>query len=95
MGRYRVTKRAETDMLEIWAYIAEVDMRSADQLAERFSKRMEQLAAFPESGMLRDDVRPGLRCSSLEPYSIFYRIVEDEVEIVRIIHGARNIPPGI
>jgi toxin ParE1/3/4 len=43
------------------------------------------------SGRSRDDVEPRLRSAFASPYVVFYRISTDGVEIVRILHGRRNL----
>jgi len=34
---------------------------------------------------------PGLRSALVRPYSIFYRISGEDIEIVRILHERRNL----
>ena len=46
---------------------------------------------FPGMGPSRDELRPGLRCFVVSPYVVFYRPVEDTIEVLRILHGARDI----
>ena len=35
----------------------------------------------------------GLRSLPLGNYIIFYRPIDDGIEVVRILHGARDLPP--
>jgi toxin ParE1/3/4 len=49
------------------------------------------LAQFPEMGKSRNDLAKGLRSFSVKPYVIFYKHMEDYIEIVRILHQSRNI----
>jgi toxin ParE1/3/4 len=42
-------------------------------------------------GQQRDELLPGMRCFSLSNYVIFFRATASGVEIVRVVHGARNI----
>jgi toxin ParE1/3/4 len=42
-------------------------------------------------GRARDKLRPGLRSLPVEQYVVIYRILEDAVEIVAVIHGSRDI----
>lgn len=42
-------------------------------------------------GRLRDELTEGLRSFPVGRYVIFYRIVQDGVEIVRVLHGARDL----
>jgi toxin ParE1/3/4 len=43
-------------------------------------------------GRARDELRPGLRSHPYRSYVIFFRCVEDTLEIVNVIEGHRDIP---
>lgn len=45
---------------------------------------------MPETGVAHDDVRPGLRLFPVGRYLVLYRLDGPHVEIVRVIHGARQ-----
>ena len=45
----------------------------------------------PELGRARPELRLGLRSHSCEAHVIFYRQAEDSTEILRILHGARDV----
>ena len=85
------TTQADNDFFEIWASIAEDDSSAADRMADRLAEAGSTLAQWPYIGPTRDDYRPGLRYFSVTPYLLFYRIVSNGVEIVRIVHGARDL----
>jgi plasmid stabilization system protein ParE len=38
----------------------------------------------------RDDVMPGLRAVLVHPYTVFYRVTDSTVEIVRVLHERRD-----
>ena len=46
---------------------------------------------FPGMGQNREELRPGLRCFVVSPYVVFYRPVEDTIEVLRILHGSRDV----
>ena len=56
-------------------------------LAERFYL----LAEYPQLGRRRDDWRPGLRSFTAGNYVILYRIDGEDVLIVHLLHGRRDI----
>ena len=56
-------------------------------ITERFSL----LASFPHLGRTRDDLRPGLRGFTVGDYVILYRIEGEDVLILHVIHGRRDI----
>ena len=50
------------------------------------------LVDHPKIGAVRDDIRPGLRYLVSGSYLLLYRLVSDaEVEIVRVVHGHRDL----
>jgi toxin ParE1/3/4 len=54
-------------------------------------RRCLLLAARPLAGRARDELIPGLRSVPHGRYVIFYLPIEDGVEIVRLLHGARDL----
>jgi toxin ParE1/3/4 len=46
----------------------------------------------PESGKKRDDLIVGLRSFCIKQHVIFYRCNQEELEVVRILHGRMDIP---
>jgi toxin ParE1/3/4 len=81
-------------MVAIWVAIARNNVPAADRVTEEIARRIEGLAAFPMMGAARDDLRKGIRQLSEPPYLIFYRVVEADatVEVIRVVHGARDLP---
>jgi plasmid stabilization system protein ParE len=51
-----------------------------------------RLKAEPLMGPPRDEIIPGLHVIFIHPYSVFYRVKGDEIEISRIIHEERKPP---
>jgi toxin ParE1/3/4 len=49
------------------------------------------LASQPLLGQLRPEFAPNLRSFSAGSYVIFYRPVRAGIEVMRVIHSARNI----
>ena len=86
MPRYRLSKLAEADLLLIAEYgdehfgIAQSD-RYRDQLKHRFSVLAKQPHLYPTI----DDIREGYRRSVCGVHSIYYRLHEQGVEIMRIL----------
>jgi toxin ParE1/3/4 len=64
----------------------------------RGEKMARRLVEFPELGARYEIDHPELTDLRVFPiprfknYLMFYRIREDEIDVVRIIHGARDIP---
>lgn len=98
MRRIRVRAAARADILEIMEYIAADSPRSSRRFPWAIEKLAKRLAEFPELGALYDSVEAdfaGLRVFSVprfRKYLVFYRVEDDVIDIIRVIHGARDLP---
>jgi toxin ParE1/3/4 len=88
----RLTEQAKQDLRDIWRGGAEFSgLATADDRLQTIKQKFNQLAQFPHSGRSREDLLPHLRCLPVNDFVIFYRITTTHLEIVRVIHGRRNI----
>jgi toxin ParE1/3/4 len=79
---------AAKDLFEIWSYVAEKDETAADGLLDDLARVSRTLAENPGAGRTREELFPGLRSFPVGNYLVFYRALEDGIEVVRVIHGA-------
>jgi toxin ParE1/3/4 len=79
------------DLRDILEYIAKDKPGAALKYVERLEDECWMLARNSEIGGLRSDLIPDLRCWSVGSYAIYYRPAKDGVEIVRVVHGSRDI----
>ncbi len=86
-----ISKEAESDLEEIWSYIAEDSPRRADNFIDQIHAKCHLILNMPEVGVKRDEILPGIRSFPIGRYLIFYRTEADNVEIVRILSGYRDI----
>ena len=93
MSRYRIAPLAQTDLDSIWDYIAADDIAAADRLLESFRTKLALIAEAPGLGRPRDEFARSLRSFPVGNYLLFYRPMADGIELVRVLHGARNLPP--
>ena len=93
MNQVRVSNAARSDLDEIWLYIAQDNIEAADRLIHAIVNRFPKLAAMPEMGRRREESAVHLRSFSVGNHVIFYRLMTGGVEIVRVLHGARDFPP--
>jgi toxin ParE1/3/4 len=91
MTNYYVSHRARADLAEAWLYIANDRPAAADRLYERMERQFALLAANPEIGEQCPDLARGLKRMTVGNYVILYRHSSDRMEIVRVIHGARDV----
>jgi toxin ParE1/3/4 len=73
-------------------YVARDNATAALQLVERIYEAVEQLKQYPSLG--RVGRVPGTRELVVPhtPYLVPYRVREDVIEILRVLHGARRWP---
>ena len=90
MLRVRRTSKAQEDMLDIWNYVALDSIGSADAVIRRIDEVVRLLAAYPHLGAPQDRFRVGLRCMAVGSYLIFYDHTQDELRILRVLHGGRR-----
>jgi toxin ParE1/3/4 len=91
MKRVRRLPAAISDVDEIWFYIAQDNPAAAQRMIEQIADATARLEDFPASGSPRPDVHPAARSIPVGPYTVYYRIEEKTVDIVRVVHAARDI----
>lgn len=90
---YRLAPKAEADVEAIAEYIAGTNPSAAIHLVEKFMRRWQLLATQPRSGALRGDLGSDIRHVVVGNYLTFYRIDDQQVVILRVLHGKRGIDP--
>lgn len=91
MSRVRFTLSSRLDLQEIGDFIAKDNEHAAHQLIVRLEERCGSLASNNRIGRQRTDIRPDVRSITEGLYVILYRIVKDDIQILRIVHGKRDI----
>jgi toxin ParE1/3/4 len=92
--KLRLTKGARADIARIAVYVASESgsRKVAENIAAQLRERCQQLASLPATmGRPRPELHEGLRSSVFKSYVIFYRYVEDRLEVVNILEGHRDI----
>lgn len=86
-----ITSAAETDLIEIWKFIAKDDPSAATRLLYDLDTRTKSLLDNPKLGVARPDIRKNYRHLIHGNYLIQYQIITEGIEIVRYLHGARDL----
>ena len=87
-----ISDAARIDLDDIWFYIATDSPTNADRFLDRqVEVATGTLAVAPLSGREREELGEGLRSLPVENYLIFYHVRDGAVEVLRIIHGARDL----
>jgi toxin ParE1/3/4 len=92
MSRYVINPLATEDLNQIADYFFENSVEAGERFFKNFNRKCQQLVTFPNSGKSYDTIRPGLRGLSFEGYIVFYRVLDDGIEILRVISGRRDFP---
>jgi toxin ParE1/3/4 len=95
VAKVNLSKQAEIDLDEIWFNIASNNPGAADRMLDRLAHHMSILEEFPEMGPARPDLGEGARVLVEGNYIVIYKQASGAVEIVRVMHGARDLSEGI
>lgn len=90
---YKLSAPAREDLWEIWVYLAErTSLTVADKVVTELHEAMVKLAESPGIGHLRTDLaEEALRFWCVHSYLVLYRPESSPLEIVRVMHGARDV----
>jgi toxin ParE1/3/4 len=87
------TEQANEDLFQVWYYIAIENQspENADRFIDALDETLYFLAKNPFIGTIKNHYADGIRQFVFQKYLIFYFPIEDGIEVVRILHGARDI----
>ena len=91
--RVHWTENAIGHLVNIYEYIAINSPTYGKRMVDRITRRSEQITKQPLSGRKvpeydAEDIRELIE----KPYRIVYRIKQDQIDVVAVIHGARILP---
>lgn len=88
---------ARRDLAACAVYLSRTSERTAGRFLDAARRSFAHLAAMPSMGAAYDALSPSLRgmrrfrVQNFEDYLIFYRPIDRGIEIIRVIHGTRDI----
>ena len=92
------TSQAREDLIEIYIYIGLDNPAAAERIYDAVVAKAELLVTYPRLGVRRPEIRRSTRMLVEGPYLILYEThpdrdegVIDEVEIVRVVDGRRDL----
>jgi toxin ParE1/3/4 len=91
MGRIQRTPRADQDLEDLWFFIAQDDPAAADRWLDTLEEKIGLLADNPLMGPARPDIARELRYHPVGNHLLLYRVIQGGIEIVRVVHGARDL----
>ncbi|MCL2743534.1 MAG: type II toxin-antitoxin system RelE/ParE family toxin [Planctomycetaceae bacterium] len=92
----RIETNAENDLSEIGNYFDEISDTLSQKFYTQFWKTAQKLTKFPDLGERRDYSNPeytNIRIWQVDGFPnhlIFYRLKDDMLQILRVLHGARD-----
>jgi plasmid stabilization system protein ParE len=91
--KLRYSRRALAELDAILSDLGSKNPAAARSLRARVFQIGERISQFPQ-GYQQVAERPGVRRVPMVryPYLIFYKVLDDEAVVLRIIHGARKEP---
>lgn len=90
-----ISPKAESDLIDIWLFIAEDQPINADRFLDRFLDRLHEvaqsLAETPGMGVNRPAIAEGLKSFPVGNYVLFYRVKPTQLELVRVLSASRDM----
>lgn len=82
-----ISKKAVSDLEEIWLYTVEKwSVAQADRYYNLIFDEINYLCKNSSAGKSMEHVRKGYRASKVKSHLIFYRVLNDKIEVIRILH---------
>lgn len=91
MSRCYVSPSTSRDLNEISDYFLTQNLEAGERLLKEFTKKCESLMQFPNLGRSYEWLRVGMRGVPLDGYIIFYQVVNDGIEILRVVGGRQDL----
>jgi toxin ParE1/3/4 len=91
MGTIRRTVNSRRDYGDIWAFVADQNPIAAGDLLRSFDEALRLLSDFPRAGPQRPELRRRLRSYPVGNYLLFYRPIRGGIELLRVVHGSRDL----
>ncbi len=90
---YTLSDFADSDLVEIFEYSKkEFGTQQGKLYLEEIEKSINLLCKQPHLGKNRDEIKMGLFSIKCNSHIIFYRIRNNRIFIVRVLHKSRDIP---
>ena len=87
------TAAARAQLRDIHTFIARSSPQYATKIVDRLTRRSQQIATFPRSGRVVPEANNvNIREVIEGSYRIIYHLLDDEVDIIAVVHGASQWP---
>ena len=86
-GRFVLSPLAQTDLDDIWERtVLRWGLDQAEEYTRQLWERIREVAARPAIGRACPEVRPGYHKYPSGSHILFYRLIPDGIDVVRILH---------
>lgn len=86
-----ISPEASKDLDEIFNYFASNNVDAGERFVLAFEKKCQKLIKFPNMGRNYNELNSSLRGIPLHNYIIFYRVIKENIEIIRVVSGYRKL----
>jgi toxin ParE1/3/4 len=91
-AQFRLTKPAMQDIEEIADRIAQQSgLAQSEKFLSKLESKFYNIVVFPQIGRKRDEILLNIRCVLLDNYLILYLPVGEDIEILRVVSGYRDL----
>jgi len=92
IANYRIRSLAQSDLESIWLHTLEQwGVDQANTYLEAIIQRFDWLVDNPLVGKPRDDIKEGYYCFPEGMHIVFYKINDDQIEIIGVPHQSMDI----
>ena len=89
---YVISKKALSDLEKIWLYTVEKwSLEQAERYYALIFEEIRFICNKPNSGRKMDHVRIGYRAAKIKSHLIFYKVENETIQIIRILHERMDI----
>ncbi|MEO6843606.1 MAG: type II toxin-antitoxin system RelE/ParE family toxin [Ginsengibacter sp.] len=89
---FLISEKAVSDLEEIWLYtVKNWSVDQADRYYNLIFDEIDYICKNINTGKSMEHVRKGYRASKVKSHLIFFRVKNDTVEIIRILHERMDI----
>lgn len=94
--RLEIAPKAGRDLVQIVdELLAYAGSSTAQRWRERFVDKLALIGKLPLAYALRADLGENRRTVTLRPYVIVYTVDEQRILVLRVLHGARDLPQAL
>ena len=92
MSQFTLAPRAKTDLEEIWEYsVDQFGFEKAEAYFRDIQRAIESVASDPRRGRACDEVRAGYFRFPAGSHMLFFRLSDQGIDVVRILHARMDL----